>query len=188
MLRVLFLCTGNRCRSPFAEACLSSLTQGASVEVDSAGLLDLGGVGSTEPAIQVARSLGLDLSEHVSKSLYDVDVPAFDVIIGFERKHVAGAVVDGGAAHEQAFVLPELVRLLGGNPPAGDLEDRARSALRRAHEARGTQFVPGEEIADPIGRPLDTYERVFEEIRQQVGHVAQALLGDDVGTSAREVS
>ena len=188
MLRVLFLCTGNRCRSPFAAACLSAFADPA-VEVDSAGLLDLRGVGSTEPAIQVARSFGLDLTGHASKSIARVDVAAFDLIVGFERRHVAGAVVDAGARHDQAFVLPELVRALaevevGSN---GDVDDRARLSLARAHEARGRKFVPGEEIADPIGQPIETYEWVFGQIHEQVGSVANALLGGGPA-SVREVS
>jgi protein-tyrosine phosphatase len=179
MLRVLFVCTGNRCRSPFGAACLRAVAADQFLEVDSAGLLDLGGVPSTGEAIQVARSFGLDLTSHVSKSIAEVDLTSFDLIVGFERRHIAGAVVDGGAAYERAFVLPELVRLLDGAGPliGDDPAEQARAVLLGAHESRGVDFVPGEEVADPIGRPIETYEKVFGGINEMVGRVNEALFG-----------
>jgi protein-tyrosine phosphatase len=178
MLKILFVCTGNRCRSPFAAASLASFTEGLPVEVDSAGTAEIGAQPPTDKALQVARSLGIDLSDHRSKSIAHVDASGFDAVVGFERAHIAAAVVDGGAAHDRAFLLPELVRLLRSGLVAegGAPAERARAALKGAHRARGTAFVPGEEIDDPIGQPLQTYERVYGEIHDLTRRAATGLL------------
>jgi protein-tyrosine phosphatase len=179
MLRILFVCTGNRCRSPFAAASLSSLTRGADVETDSAGTAEIGAQPPTDKAIQVARSMGVDLTGHLSKSLANVDPTRFDAIVGFERAHIAAAVVDGGAPHDRAFLLPELVRLLGTGLvlEGGDATERARSAIKGAARARGTAFVPGEEIDDPIGQPVPVYQRVYGEIYELTKVLATGLHG-----------
>jgi protein-tyrosine-phosphatase len=109
--------------------------------------------------------------------LAHVDPSVFDAIVGFERGHIAAAVVDGGAPYERAFLFPELVRLLGTGLVAegADPVERARAALRGAHRARGSDFVPGEEIDDPIGQPVQTYERVYREIHDLARSAARAL-------------
>jgi protein-tyrosine phosphatase len=179
MLRVLFVCTGNRCRSPFAAAALASLTDGAGVEIDSAGTAEIGAQPPTDNAIQIARSMGIDLTGHLSKSIARVDPAEFDAIIGFERAHIAAAVVDGGEPHDRAFLLPELVRLLGTGLvlEGGNATERARSAIKGAARARGTDFVPGEEIDDPIGQPVPVYQRVFGQIHELTGALATGLSG-----------
>jgi protein-tyrosine phosphatase len=165
MFRVLFVCTGNRCRSPFAAASFAKLTRGLPVEVESAGTADLGPVPPTVDAIRVAGSHGADVTRHSARSLDQIDASGFDLVIGFERAHVAAAVVEGGARYERAFLLPELERLLA-HVEILDVDDpleRARAVLSAAHEAR-TGFIPGEEVDDPIGRPLRKYQEVFADI------------------------
>lgn len=181
MLRVLFVCTGNRCRSPFAAAALRQMTAGLPVEADSAGTAEIGAQPPTDKALQVARAMGIDLTGHLSKSLAHVDPTAFDAVVGFERNHIAAAVVDGGAPHDRAFLLPELVRLLRGGLVVVDRDEvgRARAALAAAHRARGTSFVPGEEIEDPIRQPLSVYERVYREIHELVAAAVAVLVPRD---------
>ncbi len=103
----------------------------------SAGILDLGPVGSPTPALDVMRGAGIDLSGHRARALARVDMAAADLVIGFERKHVAAAVVDAGVPYERAFTLIELVRLLEASEPLGEQgpvapESRVEGA-RRGH-------------------------------------------------------
>jgi len=76
-IRVLFLCTGNSCRSQMAEGLLRQIGQGA-VEVASAG---------TEPklvhpdAIRSMREIGIDISHHRSKGIGEVIGQRFDHVI-----------------------------------------------------------------------------------------------------------
>lgn len=77
-LSILFICVGNTCRSPMAEAIARGLGEGA-VQASSAGLMPFGRiVGSTVDALE---ALGYDPRGLASKSLDDVDLRDFDLIV-----------------------------------------------------------------------------------------------------------
>lgn len=169
MFTILFACTGNRCRSPYAQVYFARLVSDLPVEVLSAGTLDA--PGNTVPAelIEIGQASGLKLAEHRSLHLADVEADDVDLFIGFERAHVASAVVEVGINADKAFTLTELVRLLGEAEleRERDVVENARAAVAAAAKARiESGFVPGEEIVDPFRRPREVYERVAGEISE----------------------
>ena len=90
--------------------------------------------------MEIARELGLDLSEHRARGLAQVDLSRADLVLGFERRHIKSSVVESGAPREVSFTLPELVGLLGripGPPLPSDPAERARVRVRQAHALRG---------------------------------------------------
>jgi protein-tyrosine-phosphatase len=89
---VLFVCTGNTCRSPFAEAVAR---REGHVDVESAGLSAYTGDRPPEDAIVVARELGYDLSSHRARPLTEEMLERADVVVGMTAEHVAA--VGGGA-------------------------------------------------------------------------------------------
>jgi protein-tyrosine-phosphatase len=91
-MRILFVCTGNTCRSPFAEAVARCEGQ---ADVESAGLSAYGGDQPPEDAIIVARELGYDLSAHRARPLTEEMLERSDVVVGMTAAHVAAV---GGAA------------------------------------------------------------------------------------------
>jgi protein-tyrosine-phosphatase len=91
-VRILFVCTGNTCRSPFAEAVARREGQ---VDVESAGLSAHAGDQPPEDAIAVARELGYELSSHRARPLTEEILKRSDVVVGMTAAHVAAA---GGAA------------------------------------------------------------------------------------------
>jgi len=152
----------------------------------SAGILDLGPVGSPTPALDVMRGAGIDLSGHRARALARVDMAAADLVIGFERKHVAAAVVDAGVPYERAFTLIELVRLLeafeplGGTGPGCPREQgRGRTAGRRARpRLQGEPDLgTGEDLADPFGAPARVYEATSKRIAELSGRLLRGLFG-----------
>jgi protein-tyrosine phosphatase len=178
MFEILFVCTGNRCRSPIAEEQLRQLSKGLPVKVGSVGLLDLGLAPALPEVLEVGRSVGLDLSSHRARHLASVDLSNVDLLVGLERSHVAAAVVEAEVPYEKAFTLKEIVRLLRSvDPPreASDSVQRARALVRAAHELRqkDTAFVPGEDIEDPFGGPRQAYV----EMAHTVGELCRALIG-----------
>ena len=88
-LSVLFLCTGNTCRSPLAEAMARHTYSGGGVRFMSAGLEAVPGQPASPGSQEIAREYGADLSEHSSRALsHELLVPV-DWVIGMTRSHVA---------------------------------------------------------------------------------------------------
>jgi protein-tyrosine phosphatase len=177
MFHILFVCTGNRCRSPIAEEHLRRLTADLPIDVGSVGLLDLGAAPVLPEVLEVGRAAGLDLARHRARHLKSIDLANIDLVIGLERSHVAAAVVEAAVPYERAFTLKELVRLLEHieTPDEADPIQHARAAVARAHELRGRDpsFVPGEDIEDPFGGPRSAYVDMVGE----VAALCRALVG-----------
>ena len=167
------MCTGNRFRSPLAAALLAAESEDLPVEADSLGTLDLGPEPALPEALAIAEELGLDLTGHRARRIEGLD--GYDLVVGFERKHVLAAVVDAGAAVEKTFTLPELVGLLG--ELADSLPDDPRARVEAANEARPEDFRSGPlpEIADPLGRAAPDQRRIAREVEEQVSELAAAL-------------
>jgi protein-tyrosine-phosphatase len=173
------VCTGNRFRSPLAAALLADKAGKLPVRIASLGTLDLGPEPALPEAIAIAESFGLDLSEHRARSISGVELDRFDLVLGFERKHVATSVVEGGAQSEQTFTLPELVELLReipGPPLPTDPVERSRVRIRQADAARPTlrpSAVP--EVSDPLGLTRSEQLETARELEALVARLASRL-------------
>jgi protein-tyrosine-phosphatase len=178
----IFICTGNRCRSPLAEACLKRAAPFEWLRVRSAGTLDLGPAVPPAEMVRVAAEHGLDLSSHQAHWLHDVGLPSADLVIGMALEHVATAVTKGGAPADKSFTLSELAELLDRLPPdsGDDAERGARSMVERAHALRAERgaFVSSQDIPDPLGGPRRAYEEVAAQIEQLCRRVTAGLFGE----------
>ena len=164
VLEVVFVCTGNRFRSPLAAALFSRAVDDETVRVSSAGTHDLGPVPALPEAIEHGRRLGVDLSGHRARYLRTVDLRSADLVIGFEQMHVATAVVDAGALRDRSFTLPELLDLLD---PRGE---SARQEIARANVNRESErTLQSLEIADPLGKGSKAFREAADEIHDLVG-------------------
>jgi protein-tyrosine phosphatase len=182
---LLFLCTGNRFRSPLAASFVGRLTDGLPVVVASAGLLDVDGSPALAEATRLAASCGISLSAHRARRLQREHLQDVDLLLGFEQIHVSHAVVELGGARERAFTLPELVRLLGEIEPVGPeltLVERARERVRRAAERRAAAPPAwSDEIADPFGQSSWVARQAAAEI-QRLSIELAAVLFDVAGS------
>ena len=179
-LRVAFVCTGNRFRSPLAAALLESEAEDLPVEIASLGTLDLGDEPALPEAVAIAEGLGLDLTTHRARSVSALELASFDLVLGFERKHVVASVVDAKAKIEQTFTLPELLGLLHGipGPPLPrEPAERARVRIRQAHAARphGFRNGPLPELRDPLGLSAPEQRETARELAEQVSELADEL-------------
>jgi len=95
--RILFVCLGNICRSPTAEAVVRAHAQGLNVLLDSAGT---GGwhVGDAPygPMQDAARARGIDMSDLRARQVFAQDFSAFDLIV----------VMDAQNARDVEFLRP----------------------------------------------------------------------------------
>ncbi len=93
MIKILFVCTGNICRSPTAEVVLRELANRADtpppIHVESAGTHDYHiGEPADGRAIATAQDHGFDLTEHRARLVAAQDYQDFDYIIALDRGHL----------------------------------------------------------------------------------------------------
>ena len=178
-IEILFVCTGNTCRSPMAAAFLSRRLEEAGVKaaVSSAGLL-FDGKPATDYGRAVMADRGIDTSAHRSRKLRPGLLNGVELVLGLAREHVAEAAAYGNDVWGRAFTLKEIVRLgeeRGGRAPGEPLEQW----LARLHEGRRrTDLFGGSEaddVDDPIGGSRRDYERTAAELDDLTGRLARLL-------------
>lgn len=100
-MRILFVCSGNICRSPFAEVLARDLNDRADVEFTSAGTIALNGNPASATGIKVAAELGVELENHRATHLTADVLASSDLVYAMEAEHVASVLaLDPGARVE----------------------------------------------------------------------------------------
>jgi protein-tyrosine phosphatase len=176
--RILIVCTGNICRSPFAERLFTARLReelGAEAashfEVSSAGTWGLVGEPMQPEAARALVERGGDPAGFVARELTVDLVTEADLVLGATREHRAAAVTFDPRASSRTLTLRELARLLGPVGPAAitatEPAERMAQVLTAAIANRG--LVPpadprDDDIADPYGQSRSAYERAAEEI------------------------
>jgi protein-tyrosine-phosphatase len=108
MKTVLFVCTGNVCRSPMAEALFRRATSGrGEFRALSAGLGAMNDQPPTPHSVQAMRELGMDISTQRSRALTAELVRQADYIFGMTHSHVDTIVLLYPQAADKTFLLRE---------------------------------------------------------------------------------
>ncbi len=111
--RILFVCLGNICRSPLAEAAFRKAAAEADldVEVDSAGTADYHVGEAPDPrSIEEAERRGIDIRHYRGRQLQARDFHEFDFILGMDRSNMANiARVDPGDGKARVAMLLDIV-------------------------------------------------------------------------------
>ena len=175
---IVFVCSGNRARSPLAEALLQRRL-GEDVRVSSRGTLALGPLAALPEMVRAARSVGIDLAAHTAQTISRGELAEADLVLGFELDHVASAVVDGGARRDVVFTLPGLLQLVPVVPATGHsagerLEEVVRGANLRQSAADRLKPLT---IADPLGQRQSVFDRLVGELDELTGRLARVLAG-----------
>ncbi|GIU96299.1 MAG: hypothetical protein KatS3mg013_0102 [Actinomycetota bacterium] len=179
MSSILVVCTGNVCRSPIAEGllrrALGRRLGDEAPQVTSAGTDGWAGSGATDLAIRAAAERGVDIASHVARRLEPGDVEEADLVVAMAREHREHVVALVPSAADRTFTLKELVRLLDGLDlaPGADLAAQvgAAAAARRARAGAAAD----EDVADPLGEPLETYRAIAWELEGWIERLAEAL-------------
>jgi len=189
---ILFVCTGNQCRSAVAEVITRTLTEGLPVIVSSAGTDVVHPAPSPRKTLKAASMLGYDLGEHRSRPLTDEELDSADLVVGFEIAHVAAAVIERKTDRAKTWLLPQLVATLERGPvePPSNPEElvgEARARLAAADEQRSSASpMLGDQIADPMGRPARVHQataRTIDDLCKRM--VPRLFSGDPSGPDDR---
>jgi len=89
---ILFVCTGNTCRSPMAEALTNHYLRKAGLErfwfATSAGIAVWHRLPAAEGAVEALKEYGLDISGHRSRGIDEISVQDVALILGMTKEHV----------------------------------------------------------------------------------------------------
>jgi protein-tyrosine phosphatase len=166
---VLFVCTGNLCRSPSAALLLRQQLRdagGAEVTVHSAGTVGAD-VGPPRPLVEEGRAFGIDLAAHVPRTVDPAMIQAADLVVGLTREHVRETVVAVPSSFPRTFTLREVIRRGRHMGARGAAEDLG-AWLARLHDGRLRTDLMGEspddDVMDPMGGTPDDYRRMLTEV------------------------
>lgn len=180
MVRILFICSANICRSPMAEGFLRKAVTDRSGDtlVNSAGFL-----GSNNPpppdACTVMRSYDIDVSQHRSLNISDIKPVEFDLILTMETEHIRRVVVfEQSLSLHKIYTLKEFVQRAqpyGPKKHNQNVDDWLKliNGHRKAIDLMA--YDSGNDVADPYGKGIKAFESTAQELYELTSHVCNLL-------------
>lgn len=139
-MNILFVCTGNTCRSPMAEGILKDMARKASINltVKSAGVFAYNGDSASSGAVEAMEEIGIDISHHKATSIHTKLMEEADLILTMGGYHKQTLVSRFPHTESKIFSLKEYI------------------------------YGINEDIQDPFGQGKIVYNRTRDEIKEDL--------------------
>jgi protein-tyrosine phosphatase len=188
--RLLFVCTGNICRSPFAEILSRHLLRGAlgghaadRFLVSSAGVQAVVGSPMHPDSRAELEPWGLHgayADEFVARQLHSAMVERSDLVLGATPRHRSAVIARCPASLPIAFSLREFARLvrtvdLGMLPMHPVARAHAMVDLARRQRGLAPPAMDGDDIPDPIGRPRSAHHRAARLVHAALADIVEMV-------------
>jgi protein-tyrosine phosphatase len=178
--QLLYVCTGNICRSPMGERLFRSRTSASpEITISSAGTSGLTGYEMDPPSATVLRELGGDPEGHAARRLTPELIQRADLVLTAVSEQRALILKAEPMAFRRTFTMREFARLSAGFPPLDRVSAEAlRSRVREIAARRGFTDPAGpgdDEIGDPFGAPLEFARATGTQISESVDAAIDGL-------------
>ncbi len=161
---ILFVCTGNTCRSAMAEGIFKKMLKeraedNTRLNIISAGIFALSGISPTSEAISVMFEQGIDISQHHTQELQEELIKKADIILVMTNEHKEYIHKEFPFAQNKTFLLKKFT-----------LNNKSESNQNNEKDY---------EIIDPIGRKIEFYRIVARELKKNLEKILDKIIEEN---------
>lgn len=161
---ILFVCTGNTCRSAMAEGLFKKMLKEKTEDdtrfnIISAGIFALPGIRPTPEAIKVMVERGIDISQHVANQVQEDLVKKADIILVMSNTHKEHIRTKFTFVQDKIYLIKEFAQI-------GEFK-----SIQKTNE--------NYEIVDPLGRPIEFYRIIARELKENLEKILGKILEEN---------
>ena len=178
-MRILFVCTGNICRSPMGEYLFRRYTQGASLEIGSAGTHSLVGHAIDPSSKALLDAADIDASEFRSTQLTQSIADDADLILCFEPEQRHNIVVIAPTALSYTFTLTDFSNLCAycaqqGMISGDTIQERLQSVIGQSMLARPA-LPQAATIPDPYRKNFEAFRSAANATNDAIRNILRSI-------------
>ena len=178
-MRVLFICTGNICRSPMGELLFRTYTQGTSLEVGSAGTHSLAGHSIDPSSKALMDAVGINSSQFRSTQLTQDIADNSDLILCFEPEQRHNIVVIAPTALPYTFTLTDFSNMCAycaqHNMITGvTIQERLQSVIDQSMQIR-PMLPPSATIPDPYRKNFEAFRSAARATNDAIRNILRSI-------------